>query len=208
MKICRECGITDDMVEFYVRWRKRKCGYRISRENICLPCKRAKYPIWYEANRRSCILRAAAWKKKNRKKVNKIERRAYARRRTVGMRDFLINTHKHLPKGADALIITKRGKPVYAVIEYENYVLTRPIMITCTPPEGYALTSMVVSRETRLGDPPASSGITLSGGMETPIKTPVVEKVLSEKPPAFKIDRHGCGCAKGEDKLCKIHGRA
>lgn len=86
MRTCRECGITEDVVDFFTRTRRLNDGTKVRRtENICMLCRRdyvaQKSREYWERNKEARIASTRQWKESNRRKYNRSQREWYRKKR-------------------------------------------------------------------------------------------------------------------------------
>lgn len=74
IRTCRKCGTTSQDARFLVRKNGR-------RENICLPCHRECYALWYEKNRAYNNYRVEEWKRANPDKAKASDRRKWIKKK-------------------------------------------------------------------------------------------------------------------------------
>lgn len=84
VRVCKMCGITDDLVYFFKKRRKRR-GKKYT-QNICVPCFRQKdnekATKYYHANREELIKKNRERYHRHKKRYNKIRRERHMKNKS------------------------------------------------------------------------------------------------------------------------------
>ena len=85
MRTCKHCGITEDLIDFFKRKRKRKHGYVMEKQNICMACKREMFSIntrrFYKNHPEKASEQHKLWVENNREEHRRIQRKYYRKKR-------------------------------------------------------------------------------------------------------------------------------